>query len=776
MTHPRILALLASLLCVATAAPAAPVASVFGGRIACSEQSGVQFCPGDVSTRIESWDGVPLDVSVTLPPASMDGPFPLIVDLHGWALFKSGSPFVDRANDGYVVLSYTARGFHASCGSVASRDPDPTLADPTVCAERGWIHLADARFEGRDTQYLAGLLADEGLVIPDRIGVTGVSYGGGQSMILAALRNRVMMPDGTLVPWQSSGGLDMAIAAAGPLIPWSDLAYSLVPNGRTLDYRTANPYGMRGGVQKVSWNRILYGAGLGTGFFAPVGVDPLADITGWDARIALGEPYDSDPQLSAILTEIADHHSAYYIDDSVEPAPLFIYNAWTDDLFPVDEALRFWRKTKSKYPQAEVALQFAAGFGHPRADLGASPARPEARVTELFAHHVKGTAGGPLPALETFTQGCNGVAEDGPFAAADWDALHPGEVLYRAHGIKRFTSAGGKPQNAAAVDPLAGGPCRTVPGEDDPGAATYRLPPAEGAGYTLLGSPTVIAELAVTSPAAQVDARLWDAAPTGMQTLVSHAVYRPRTDNAGRQVFQLHPNGWNFAAGHVPKLELLGQSSPYVRPSNGTFAVSVRRLELRLPVRETPAGTTIRAPAPPVSPPAAREAYGCGLAPLSGCRMATPPATSTLTIAIGVSGLRDRIAWRWTNGPATAVADFGDPAATTDYALCVYAGDGHLVLGAIAPAGGLWTATGSGLRYLDRSLDTGLGQVELTAGPAGGSSIRATGKGTHLGVPMLPAEPLPLTVQLAASDGSCWAATFETARPNTTRLVRARSP
>ena len=34
------------------------------------------------------------------------------------------------------------------------------------------------------------------------------------------------------------------------------------------------------------------------------------------------------------------------IDDSIEPAPLFIYNAWTDDLFPADEAIRFWRKTK----------------------------------------------------------------------------------------------------------------------------------------------------------------------------------------------------------------------------------------------------------------------------------------------------------------------------------------------------------------------------------------------------------------------------------------------
>jgi hypothetical protein len=31
-------------------------------------------------------------------------------------------------------------------------------------------------------------------------------------MILAALRNRVMQPDGTLVPWKSPAGLDMTIA------------------------------------------------------------------------------------------------------------------------------------------------------------------------------------------------------------------------------------------------------------------------------------------------------------------------------------------------------------------------------------------------------------------------------------------------------------------------------------------------------------------------------------------------------------------------------------
>src|SRR5262249_4441755 len=156
---------------------------------------------GDVAHRVPSWDGVPLDANLTLPPAGTAGPYPLIVELHGGGLSKTDTPEVARALDGYAVLSYTARGFHTSCGTPASRVPDATLPDPDACTSRGWIRLADVRYEARDTQHLAGVLADEGLVLPTKIGVTGASYGGGQSLILAALRNRVMLPDGTLEPW-----------------------------------------------------------------------------------------------------------------------------------------------------------------------------------------------------------------------------------------------------------------------------------------------------------------------------------------------------------------------------------------------------------------------------------------------------------------------------------------------------------------------------------------------------------------------------------------------
>ena len=83
-----------------------------------------------------------------------------------------------------------------SCGGASP--PDHSGA----CA-KGYIRLADSRYEVRDTQYLLGKLADEGITKPQAIGVTGVSYGGGQSMELAFLHNQIRLPNGQLAPWRS---------------------------------------------------------------------------------------------------------------------------------------------------------------------------------------------------------------------------------------------------------------------------------------------------------------------------------------------------------------------------------------------------------------------------------------------------------------------------------------------------------------------------------------------------------------------------------------------
>jgi predicted acyl esterase len=144
------------------------------------------------------------------------------------------------------------------------------------------------------------------------------------------------------------------------------------------------------------------------------------------------------------------------------------------------------------------------------------------------------------------------------------------------------TSAGGDPTVARAFDPIAGdGACATTTAVDEPGTASYRLPPSDG--YTLLGAPTITADLQLTGAFPILATRLLDVAPDGTQTLVARGLYRPTGD--GPQSFQLHPGAWRFAPGHVARVEVLGRDAPYARASNGTFTVDVRSLEVRLPVR-----------------------------------------------------------------------------------------------------------------------------------------------------------------------------------------------
>ncbi len=555
---------------------------------------GIRQCTGDLATRVPSWDGVPLDANVTLPSANAQGPYPLIVYLHGWGGDKD-SIAIDAdalAQQGYAVLAYSARGFGNSCGAVSSRT--------SPGCDRGWIHLADTRYEARDTQYLAGLLADEGLVAPKRIGVTGDSYGGGQSMILAALKNRIMKPSGKLRPWHSPDGEPMKIAAAAPRIGWSDLSYSLVPNGGTLDFRSRNGYKAPAGIAKDSYLTGLFLAGQTTGFYAPPGEDPDANIPEQFEQIQAGEPYDSNPAMRHLLKQTKLYHSAYYVERGTpkrkrtKPAPLLIYNSWTDDLFPADEGLRYAKRTQAVHPGSKISLFFANGFGHPRAEFIATPELDQAREA-LFDRYLMGDrSAAQLPGVQTYTQNCDGDPA-GPFAARNWRKQHPGEVDLSTSRPQSLDSSGGDTSIATKVDPIfgSGGSCRTVHAENEPGTAAYSLPAATGNGYTLLGSPTVIAKLDISGQFAQVASRLWDVAPDGTQTLVARGLFRP--DGSGKHTFQLHPNGWHFAAGHTAKLELLGRDPKYARPSNGSgFAVDVDKLRLELPVRDRPGGIVER--------------------------------------------------------------------------------------------------------------------------------------------------------------------------------------
>jgi hypothetical protein len=428
-------------------------------------------------------------------------------------------------------------------------------------------------------------------------------------MALAALRDRMMLPDGSLAPWRSPAGTPMAIAAAVPQWPWTDLAYSLLPNGRTLDYVADAPYlGPDGtapiGVEKASYVSGLYATGQAMSNYALPGTDPGADLVTWFGLISAGEPYDQNPATAAIVAEVTSHHSSYYIDHAQPPAPLLIQSGWNDDLFPVDEAIRFYNRTRSQFPGDPVSL-FLMDDGHARSQ--SKPAdieRFQARQDAWFDQYLKGVGSAPASGVEALTTTC-GVPSEGPYAAATWRDLAPGEVRLASAAAQTVVPGAGDPAIGQSFDPIAGpGACATAGGADQAGVATYRLSAAPGAGFTLLGSPTIVADIASPGPQSELAARLLDVAPGGTETLVARGLLRPGSGGTD-VVFQLHPQGYRFAAGHVPKLELLASDAPYARPSNAQAPITVSNLELRLPVLEPPGslGGIVQAPAPKVVPP-----------------------------------------------------------------------------------------------------------------------------------------------------------------------------
>lgn len=581
----------------------AEVASVFGGDVACSTQpGGVRFCgSAEPRSTTKTFDGTPIDVNVAFPPGG-DGPFPAIMMFHGYGGSKLGlsamQPWLDR---GYATFSMTDRGFHESCGSTAARE-----ADPAGCAN-GYIHLMDDRYEVRDAQFLAGRLVDEGRLQPTKLGAVGGSYGGGMSMALAALRDRTMLPDGSLVPWASPNGTPMSLAAAAPSIPWTDLAASLVPNGSTLDYVADAPYKGRVGVEKQSLILGLYISGCSAGYCAPPGLDPSADLSGWRALLEAGEPYDGNATTQALITEVTEHHSSYYIDHSRPPAPLLISSGFDDDLFPVDEAVRFYNRTRGEYDQSQAPIpMFFGDFGHPRAQNKADvTVALEARVQEWLDHYVKGVGPEPFQGVETMTVTCpKSAPSGGPYFAKNWANIARGEVRYESSRSKTIQPGSGP--NNTVFDPAFGkGACATAPAVEDPGTATYRLPAAPSGGYTLMGSPTVIADFAESDPNSQVAARLLDLAPDETETLVARGLWRPRVGpKPVQQVFQMHADGYRFEPGHIAVVELIATDSPYGRTSTGQQPIMVSNLQLRLPVLERPGSAKgfVKAPALKVVP------------------------------------------------------------------------------------------------------------------------------------------------------------------------------
>ncbi len=164
----------------------------------------------------------------------------------------------------------------------------------------------------------------------------------------------------------------------------------------------------------------------------------------------------------------------------------------------------------------------------------------------------------------------------------------------------------------------------------------------------------------------------------------------------------------------------------------------------------------------------------CPPTPRPGCEAS---AKGKLVLKNNAIDAKDKLTFKWKDG-TLPVADVGTPEAQTDLAICVYDAGGVLAGGLLPHGGGLWKASGSGLRsYNDPLLSAhGIQKLKIKPGIGAKGLFVGKGKGAGLALPALPAT-LPLTVQLwNPGNDECWQTTYVTAKKNDAAQVVAVTP
>lgn len=605
----------------AGAATSDPLASLKRG---CSAKVSTDPAPAQrVAYRIcegmvESFDGTPLDVTVTLP-AGRPRRRPLVVFLHGFlnnkgeyisqtragvgpdrgnAAYKTADfNNVWFASRGYAVLNYSARANGESGGR---------------------LEFASPRYEVRDTRYLTGLLTDDARsasplvrINPRRVGVIGGSYGGIQTWLLLTTRENRFTQYGE---WRSPGGRLVRITAAIPQFTSPDLFETLAPNGRVLASSAPAP-GRHPSREPFGSPRLALLAGLAlstaTGSKGLPGSNFPPETAGYVARVAEGEPYDaaSDPEMAAFRRYLADRSAAYQVGffralarGRQRVVPILAAQGWTDPIFHAVEPVEMYYRLRRARPRYPIAMYFG-DFEHMTA---------LARVADLLYYHrlgnrlldyyLKGPRRGrrghrPRPRFDVRSALTNcDPNRFGPVVRArGWSSLARRRVTFELGG-PRITRSPLVDPRAVASDPLLLEQARPRLGQPSRGCITTRLPPTPGvaaytiqppAGLTLLGLPVLRLAYRALGPDVQFHTRLWDVAPDGTQTLVSRGAYRavaPRPSGE-TATFELFGNHWRFEAGHRVLLEVTQDDSPYFRTDNFPSLTTIDTARLTLPVR-----------------------------------------------------------------------------------------------------------------------------------------------------------------------------------------------
>lgn len=560
------------------------------------------------SGLVASFDGLPLSVDLILPDDGATRPRPLVALFHGWAADKTNweSSAIDHAdpahasfNDvslaarGYAVLSYTIRGWHDSCGpSRASSRFVPSTMPPECKTRAYWVHVAAPEVEIRDAQHLVGLLVDEGVADPAKIGVAGGSYGGAHAWMLALQNDRVRTADGAWAPWRSPRGVPLHVAAAAPMYTWASLTNALLPNGRVTSADASgaharDPVGVPLGTYLTGF--FAGGPATANGFYAPPGADPTSDFTAWFARFTAGAPFVDDARVDPLLHRALDELDRRSPVDVAPTArvPIFQVQGLTDPLFPALHAVVMQNKMRA-FDAAYPITTFLGDVGHddaqnPREEWEVA----HAGLNAFFDHYLLGAGDAPRADVTVMTTRCAPGAKRRTLRGPSLAALARSSVTLRSSAM-RTTSNMSVNATSARVDPLLAKGCHVLPRDRGATSAwTFPMPRA----VTIVGFPKVTLAARVLGNDADVHARLWDVAGD-TRTLVSRGTYRwiapSRIATLAKQsiAFETSALAWELPADHALELEIVGNAAPELQTNNAPATVTIESVELRLPVEE----------------------------------------------------------------------------------------------------------------------------------------------------------------------------------------------
>ncbi|MFC3894676.1 alpha/beta fold hydrolase [Lentzea rhizosphaerae] len=486
----------------------------------------------DAPEAPDSAQTVNIETRLYLPQQT---PAPAIMLAHGFggSLRSVHTQAEEFARRGFVVLTWSARGFGRSTGQIALNSIDR---------------------EVRDAQKLLDFLGTRDEVQKDgagdpRVGVTGASYGGALSLLLAGVDKRV----DTLVP----------------VITYNDLAQALLPNSALATPRTdttpAATAFSEDGVFKRSWAGIFFSAGLTSiDLSSPTGDAPEIGQTeanqtavqqpggnsgaaGQPPTPSLGACGRFTPAVCAAYTEVATtgrasqqtlellrKSSPVAVTDQIKQ-PTMLVQGEQDTLFGLDQSDATARQIAAA--GGKVKMVWYAG-GH---DGGNPGTALRGEIADWMAFHLQGKGTDPGTGFEYSVQGAfrsSGAPSLRTVVAPSYPGLSSGSSSER-----KTLKLSGREQ--VAVNPAGGNPAAisNLPGLgsalsrssaissrlsiDLPGQAAVFTSDALDSQLLLTGSSTVRLRVArgdQSSGEAILFAKLYDVSADGTRVLPGSAV------------------------------------------------------------------------------------------------------------------------------------------------------------------------------------------------------------------------------------------------------------